>query len=148
MNHWREDQLNDKNLYWRMVLIALACMTLAGQVHAQGKGKGRLKAEFDEELTPLQSAVADVVEDRKGKGKQHPSLTLKCANPASNNPATDSISARSPLRRVGAVSTAIPENPSNSAAIMRQEGHFRSTMASIMVTQIGTAEMVRAATPE
>ena len=59
---------------------------MAIPVHAQSQGKGRLKVDFDEELTPLQSAVADVVEDRKGKGKKHPKLTLKCANPNSNNP--------------------------------------------------------------
>lgn len=69
------------------VFLALALgLLLIDAAFAQGQGKNRLKAEFDEELTPLQSAIRDVVEDRKGKGKDHPSLTLKCANPKSNNP--------------------------------------------------------------
>jgi len=66
--------------------FAAIIFLVSGLAEAQGQGKGRLKAEFDEELTPLQSAIADIVEDRKGKGKEHPALTLKCANPNSNNP--------------------------------------------------------------
>jgi len=69
---------------WRSMLIAILFLAFIGQ--AQAQGKGRLKAEFDEELTPLQSAVADVVADRKGNGKKFPTLTLKCANPNSNSP--------------------------------------------------------------
>ncbi len=67
-------------------LVAVLCVAFIGSAQAQGQGKGRLKAEFDEEFTPLQSAVADIVTERKGNNKEHPTLTLKCANPNSNNP--------------------------------------------------------------
>lgn len=68
------------------VMTATLLLFFAGSVLAQGQGNGRLKAEFDEDLTPLQSAINDVVEDRKGNNKAHPRLTLKCSNPNSNNP--------------------------------------------------------------
>lgn len=78
--------MNKFNSFGRAALVAVLCLAFVGLAHAQGQGKGRLKAEFDEELTPLQSAINDIVTERKGNGKAHPSLVLKCANPDSNNP--------------------------------------------------------------
>lgn len=71
-----------------LLLLAFLTLGIAGQAESQGQnqGNGRLKAEFDEELTPLQGAIADIVAERKGNNKAHPALTLKCANPNSNNP--------------------------------------------------------------
>lgn len=76
--------MKKSNTCARTALVAMFCMAFISL--AQAQGKGRLKAEFNEELTPLQSAIADSVAERKGNGKAYPVLTLKCANPNSNNP--------------------------------------------------------------
>lgn len=79
--------------FWRTALLLASICVFSSVVSVgmaqespPGQGNKRVKVDIDEDLTPLQSAIVEVVKERGNRGQKFPKLTLKCANPRSNNP--------------------------------------------------------------